>query len=64
MFFLKNKVELMRIASSGLGMGPQHAMQIAERLYIQVFFLKKYCLRKLIWEFLDFFPNFKIPGLH
>ncbi len=26
----------MRIASSGLGMGPQHAMQIAERLYIQV----------------------------
>ncbi|KAL6259332.1 hypothetical protein P5V15_009247 [Pogonomyrmex californicus] len=30
-----NTVELMRIASSGLGMGPQHAMQIAERLYTQ-----------------------------
>lgn len=30
-----NTVELMRTASSGLGMGPQHAMQIAERLYIQ-----------------------------
>lgn len=30
-----NTVELMRVASSGLGMGPQHAMQIAERLYIQ-----------------------------
>lgn len=30
-----NTVELMRVASSGLGMGPQHAMQIAERLYTQ-----------------------------
>lgn len=30
-----NTVELMRIASSGLGMGPQHAMTIAERLYTQ-----------------------------
>lgn len=30
-----NTVELMRISSSGLGMGPHHAMQIAERLYIQ-----------------------------
>ncbi|XP_066150549.1 DNA topoisomerase 3-beta-1 isoform X1 [Euwallacea fornicatus] len=30
-----NTVELMRVASSGLAMGPQHAMQIAERLYIQ-----------------------------
>lgn len=30
-----NTVELMRIASSGLGMGPHHAMQIAERLYTQ-----------------------------
>jgi DNA topoisomerase-3 len=30
-----NTVELMRIASSGLGMGPHHAMQIAERLYVQ-----------------------------
>lgn len=28
-----NTVELMRVASSGLGMGPQHAMQIAEKLY-------------------------------
>ena len=28
-----NTVELMRIASSGLGMGPAHAMQLAERLY-------------------------------
>lgn len=25
----------MRVASSGLGMGPHHAMQIAERLYTQ-----------------------------
>ena len=31
-----NTVEMMRIASSGLGMSPQHAMQIAEKLYIQV----------------------------
>ncbi|KMQ89198.1 dna topoisomerase 3-beta-1 [Lasius niger] len=30
-----NTVELMRTASSGLGMSPQHAMQIAERLYTQ-----------------------------
>ena len=30
-----NTIELMRVASSGLGMGPHHAMQIAERLYIQ-----------------------------
>jgi len=30
-----NTVELMRAASSGLGMGPSHAMQIAERLYTQ-----------------------------
>ncbi|KAK0089512.1 hypothetical protein PV325_006845 [Microctonus aethiopoides] len=30
-----NTVELMRVSSSGLGMGPHHAMQIAERLYIQ-----------------------------
>lgn len=31
-----NTVELMRQASSGLGMGPHHAMVIAERLYTQV----------------------------
>ena len=30
-----NTVELMRVASSGLGMSPQHAMMIAEKLYIQ-----------------------------
>lgn len=30
-----NTVELMRVASSGLGMGPHHAMQIAEKLYTQ-----------------------------
>ena len=30
-----NTVELMRVASSGLGMGPQHAMSIAEKLYLQ-----------------------------
>ena len=30
-----NTVELMRIASSGLSMGPHHAMTIAERLYTQ-----------------------------
>ena len=30
-----NTVELMRVASAGLGMSPHHAMQIAERLYIQ-----------------------------
>ena len=30
-----NTVELMRVASSGLGMGPQHAMMIAEKLYTQ-----------------------------
>ncbi|XP_003738127.1 DNA topoisomerase 3-beta-1 [Galendromus occidentalis] len=32
-----NTVELMRAASAGLGMGPQHAMQIAEKLYTQGF---------------------------
>lgn len=30
-----NTVELMRAASSGLGIGPQTAMGIAERLYTQ-----------------------------
>lgn len=30
-----NSVELMRAASTGLGMGPHHAMQLAERLYTQ-----------------------------
>ncbi|KAF4532850.1 hypothetical protein B566_EDAN001453 [Ephemera danica] len=35
MFLALNTVELMRVASSGLGMGPHHAMQIAERLYTQ-----------------------------
>ncbi|XP_061166711.1 DNA topoisomerase 3-beta-1-like [Saccostrea echinata] len=30
-----NTVEMLRAASSGLGMGPQYAMQIAEKLYVQ-----------------------------
>lgn len=30
-----NTVELMRAASSGLNLGPQYAMQCAERLYTQ-----------------------------
>ncbi|KAB0398027.1 hypothetical protein E2I00_005584 [Balaenoptera physalus] len=30
-----NTVEMLRVASSSLGMGPQHAMQTAERLYTQ-----------------------------
>lgn len=30
-----NTVEMLRVASSALGMGPQHAMQVAERLYTQ-----------------------------
>lgn len=30
-----NTVELMRVASAGLGMAPHHAMQLAERLYTQ-----------------------------
>uniref|UniRef100_A0A4W3H8Y5 DNA topoisomerase n=1 Tax=Callorhinchus milii TaxID=7868 RepID=A0A4W3H8Y5_CALMI len=30
-----NTVEMLRVASSALGMGPQHTMQIAEKLYTQ-----------------------------
>ncbi|KAI8513789.1 DNA topoisomerase 3-beta-1, partial [Branchiostoma belcheri] len=30
-----NTVELLRVASSSLGMAPQHTMQVAERLYTQ-----------------------------
>ncbi|XP_039627490.1 DNA topoisomerase 3-beta-1 isoform X1 [Polypterus senegalus] len=30
-----NTVEMLRVASSALGMGPQHTMQVAERLYTQ-----------------------------
>ncbi|XP_067654997.1 DNA topoisomerase 3-beta-1-like [Haliotis asinina] len=30
-----NTVEMLRVGSSGLGMGPHHVMQIAERLYTQ-----------------------------
>jgi len=32
-----NAVELMRVASLGLGMGPHHAMQLVERLYTQCY---------------------------
>ena len=30
-----NTIEMLRIASSSLGIGPQHTMQVAERLYTQ-----------------------------
>jgi len=30
-----NTVEMLRVASSSLGLGPQHTMSVAERLYIQ-----------------------------
>lgn len=30
-----NTVEMLRVASSSLGIGPQHTMSVAERLYIQ-----------------------------
>ncbi|KAJ7297715.1 hypothetical protein O6H91_Y040400 [Diphasiastrum complanatum] len=30
-----NTVNMLKVASSGLGIGPHHAMQVAERLYIQ-----------------------------
>jgi len=32
-----NTVEMLRLASSKLGMSPQHTMQVAERLYTQGF---------------------------
>lgn len=28
-----NTVELMRVASAGLGMGPHHAMQVRDKIY-------------------------------
>ena len=31
-----NTVEMLRVASASLGIGPQQAMHIAEKLYIQV----------------------------
>lgn len=31
-----NTVEMLKVASSSLNIGPAHAMQIAERLYTQV----------------------------
>lgn len=36
-----NTVELMRVASSGLGLSPHTAMMIAERLYTQVGVLER-----------------------
>lgn len=30
-----NTVEMLKCASTGLGMSPQHTMQVAERLYMQ-----------------------------
>ena len=54
-----NTVELMRVASSGLGMGPHHAMQIAEKLYTQGRHIKQqigeptcYSLLSLIGKYL------------
>lgn len=32
-----NTVDLLKVASAGLGMSPHHAMQIAERLYTSGF---------------------------
>lgn len=34
-----NTVELMRVASAGLGMGPHHAMQVNNRLHTALFCL-------------------------
>lgn len=39
-----NTVEMLQIASSGLGIGPQQTMQIAEKLYTQVLLVFDLCL--------------------
>ena len=31
-----NTVEMLRVASAGLGIGPQQTMHVAEKLYVQV----------------------------
>ena len=45
-----NTVELMRVASSGLNMGPHHAMQIAEKLVVSSFDLSSMDIRQWWWH--------------
>ena len=58
-----NTVELLRIASAKLGIGPQQTMHVAEKLYIQVCYyltLLRFIFRLLLREFRCSWNNYKL----